>query len=167
MRSLIVILLALASSHATARAEEALHVGVDARTDLGTHHLRLPIGYRKDCLDTTLVFDPAAFLDGMHDFDLLFERFIGPRVGLLAGYRWSAIAVDGGLHHQHRTLIGVTGIGPSFFDNRLRTSFSFEVATLWVKHGGGAETEWISADRNLLDHFSLGIFLRIDYERML
>jgi hypothetical protein len=157
----------LACLGSPAHAEESLHVGLDVRTDLGTHHTRLPIGYRSGLWDTTLVFDPMAILDGEHDFDLLVEHYFGERIGVLAGYRWSAIAVDDGMHHQQRTLLGVTGIGPSFFDNRLRTKFSLEFATLWVKHGGGAETQWISADRNLIDHLSFGLFVRIEYARLL
>jgi hypothetical protein len=160
-------ILMLAALAMPAGAEELMHVGVDGRTDLGTHHLRLPLGYRTGSLDTTLVLDPLVVLDGQHDFDLNIEYFFGPRIGLLTGYRWSAIAVDQGLHHQHRTLIGVTAVGPSFFDGELRTKFSFEMATLWVKHGGGVDANWISADRNLLDSFSFGLFARIEYAHLL
>jgi hypothetical protein len=164
----LALALALASMPAVAHAERSLHVGLDLRTDLGTHHARLPLGFRSCQWDTTLVFDPLAVLDGEHDFDLLLERYLGSRIAVLAGYRWTAIAVDSGqLHNQHRTLLGVTGTGPSFFDDGLRTKFSFEVATLWVKQGGGAETDWISADRNLLDHFSFGLTLRVEYVRFL
>lgn len=165
MRLVIIIAIALASGSETAHADETLHVGLDVRTDLGTHHTRLPLGYRSGAWDTTIVLDPMVVLDGQHDFDLLVERFFGPRIGVLAGYRWSAVAVDGGLHNQQRTLIGATAIGPSFLDDQLRTRFSLEMATLWVKHGGGVDSNWISADRNLLDHFSLGLFVRIEYAR--
>jgi len=150
-----------------AHAEQSLHAGLDVRTDLGTHHTRLPLGVRTCQWDTTLVLDPMAVLDGEHDLDLFVERYLGQHVAMLAGYRWSAIAVDEGTHHQQRTTLGVTGVGPSFFGERLLTKFSLEVATLWVKHGGGAETQWISADRNLLDHFSFGLFVRIEYAHLL
>jgi hypothetical protein len=162
-----VALVGLGGLAGTAGADASMHAGLDVRTDLGTHHARLPLGYRACQWDTTLVLDPLAVLDGEHDLDLVVERYFGQRIGLLAGYRWSAISVDGGFHHQQRTLLGVTGTGPSFFDDRLRTKFSLEVATLWVKHGGGAETEWISADRNLLDHFSFGLSVRIEYAQLL
>lgn len=160
-------LVALLAVAPPAHAERSLHVGLDLRTDLGTHHARLPLGYRASQWDTTLVFDPLVVLDGQHDFDLIVERYLGSRIGVLAGYRWSAIAVDDGLHNQHRTMLGVTGVGPAFFDDRLVTKFSFEVATLWVKHGGGTDTDWISGDRNLLDQFSFGLFLRVEYARSL
>ena len=146
-----------------AYAEPALHAGADLRTDLGTHAARLALGYRDTHWGGTLVVDPMAVLDGVHDLDAIGEYFFGARVGVFLGARWTTIAVHNGVHQQERSLVGVTGIGPAFLDGRIQTSFSFEVATLWVKHGGGAETAWISADRNLLDEFSTGIFLRVDY----
>lgn len=164
---MIALAAVLAAAPSSVHAERSLHVGLDLRTDLGTHHARLPIGYRSCQWDTTLVVDPLVILDGEHDFDLLVERYVGSRIAVLAGYRWTAIAVDDGLHNQHRTLLGVTGVGPTFFGDRLLTKFSFEVDTLWVKHGGGADNDWISADRNLLDHFSVGLFLRVEYARLL
>lgn len=148
-------------------AGDHLHVGIDARTDLGTHHLRVPFGYRTGEWDTTLVIDPLAVLDGQHDFDVFVEYYAGSRIALLAGCRWTAISVADGLHHQHRTLLGVTATGPSFLDDRLLTKFSLEMPILWVKHGGGVGTNWISADRNLLDAFSFGLFVRIEYARLL
>lgn len=148
-----------------AAAERTIHAGLDVRTDLGTHHTRLALGYRACAWDTTLVVDPMVVLDGQHDLDLMVERYLGPRVAVFAGARLSTVAVDGGHHYQERSIVGVTGVGPSFFDNALRTKFSLELATLWVKHGGGAQTDWISADRNLLDHFSLGLFVRIEHAR--
>jgi hypothetical protein len=150
-----------------AAAERYVHAGLDVRTDLGTHHTRLALGYRTCVWDTTLVLDPMVVLDGQHDLDLMVEYFFGARVGVLAGLRWSAVAVADGLHHQDRTFVGITGVGPSFWDGALRTKFSLELGTLWVKHGGGAETDWISADRNLIDHFALGLFIRIEYARPL
>jgi hypothetical protein len=145
------------------------HAGLDIRTDLGTHPIRTAFGVRRQNLDGTpvvagtLVLDPYAFLDGQHDLDLLVERFFGPRIGLLAGWRWTAISVNNGILHQQRSLVGITGIGPTF--GPVQTSASLELAILWVKHGAGTMTEWISADRNLLDHFGFGLFARFDYVR--
>jgi hypothetical protein len=148
-----------------ARAEQFVHAGLDVRTDLGTHHTRIPIGIRSCAWDGTIVLDPMFVLDGEHDLDLLGEYFFGPRIGVLIGWRWSAVDVADGVHHQQRSLVGITGIGPSFFDNALRTSASLELSTLWVKHGGGVGADWISADRNLHDSFGLGLFVRIEYAR--
>ena len=139
------------------------HAGLDVRTDLGTHPIRVALGVRRGANDGTLVLDPYAFLDGQHDLDALFEHFFGPRVGILAGWRWTAISVNDGLLNQQRSVVGVTGIGPTF--GPVHTSASLELAVLWVKHGAGTMTEWISADRNLLDHVGFGLFVRFDYVR--
>jgi hypothetical protein len=159
----VMIVLLLLAGHA--RAEQWLHAGLDMRTDLGTHHTRAAFGIRTAEWDGTIVVDPMVLLDGQHDMDLIGEYFFGPRIGVFLGWRWSAIDVADGVHHQQRSIVGITGIGPSFFDDVLRTSASLELATLWVKHGGGVEMDWISADRNLHDSFGLGLFVRVEYAR--
>ena len=138
------------------------HVGIDGRTDLGAHPVRLPIGIRKGDWDGTIVLDPYAILDGQHDLDVLAEWYVGPRVGLLAGWRWTAIGIANGLVSQERALVGITGVGPTF--GRVHTSASLELATFIVAHGD-TKTEWIKADRDFLDHFSFGLFVRFDYAR--
>ena len=159
------VLVVLAILGGTAHADPYMHVGLDVRTDLGTHHTRLPIGIRTEAWDGTIVVDPMFVLDGQHDLDLLGEYFFGPRIGVFVGWRWSAVAVADGVHHQQRSLVGVTGVGPTFFDEALRTSASLELSTLWVKHGGGVDMDWISSDRNLHDSFGLGLFVRVEYAR--
>ena len=159
------VLIILAMIAGTAHADGLFHTGLDMRTDLGAHHTRLPIGIRSGQWDGTLVLDPMVALDGQHDMDLLGEYYFGPRIGVFVGWRWTAIAVANGVHHQQRSLVGVTGLGPTFFNGLMRTSASVELATLWVKHGGGVDMDWISADRNLLDSFGLGIFVRVEYAR--
>src|SRR4051812_31015908 len=72
-------------AQAPAEPTIAWHVGLDVRTDLGTHPVRVPFGFRRDDWDATIVLDPYAFLDGEHDLDVLAEWYVGPRVGLLAG----------------------------------------------------------------------------------
>ena len=146
-----------------AHADQTLHAGLDVRTDLGAHHTRLPIGMRWEKWGATAVIDPMYLLDGEHDLDLLGEYFFGPRIGVMAGWRWTTIAVNGGHHQQQRSLIGVTAVGPEFFGGRVRTSGSLELATLWVSYGGGAMTEWITAGRSIMDNFALGLFARIEY----
>lgn len=156
----IALVMLLATS---ASAERYLHTGLDIRSDLGSHAVRLPIGYRACAWDVTLVVDPLAVFDAQHDLDLLGEYYIHDRVAALFGWRWTAIAVAGGVHHQQRSVVGLTGVGPDFFDKRLRTSFSLELATLWVAHGGGTGAQWISFDRNLDDTILFGVFVRLEY----
>lgn len=144
-------------------AGNTFHTGIDVRTDLGTHHARLPLGVRWERWGATVVLDPMYLLDGEHDLDLLGEHFFGPRIGVLFGWRWSAIGLANRHHHQHRSLVGVTAVGPEFFSGRVQTSASLELAMLLVKHGGGTPTQWIAWDRSLLDHFAFGLFARIEY----
>ena len=166
MTSAKLVLLALVIEASTAHADDQLlHAGLDMRTDLGAHQMRLPLGIRTGPWDGTLVVDPMVLLDGQHDLDLIGEYFFGPRIGVFVGWRWSAIKVADGVHNQQRSLVGITGVGPSFFDGKLRTSASVELATLWVKHGGGVDMDWISADRNLHDALGVGIFVRVEYAR--
>lgn len=159
------LLLLLIACAGHAHAERWVHAGLDVRTDLGTHPVRIPIGFRSAQWDATLVVDPMFLLDGEHDMDVLGEYFFGPRIGVFLGWRWSAIDVAGGVHHQQRSLAGITGLGPTFFGDALRTSASLELATLWVKHGGGVEADWISADRDFNDSFGFGLFVRVEYAR--
>jgi hypothetical protein len=159
--SLVIVALLAGRAH----ADRIVHAGVDVRTDLGTHHTRVPLGVRSGDWDGTVVVDPMSVLDGQHDLDLFGEYHLGARMALLFGWRWSAVRVASGVHHQQRSLVGITGVGPSFFGTTLRTSASLELATLWVKHGGGAETDWISADRNMHDSFGFGLFVRVEYAR--
>ena len=79
----------------------------------------------------------------------------------------SRIGLAGGFQQQERAIVGVTGVGPDFFAKKLRTSFSFEIATLLVTHGGGTETQWISFDRTLDDSILIGIFVRAEYAHAL
>lgn len=139
------------------------HAGLDLRADLGTHQARIAAGVQTPSWDATLVLDPTYALDGEHDLDLLGERMFTRWLAVMFGWRWSALDVAGGHHHQHRSLLGVTAAFPDLACGRIRSRLTLEVATLWVKHGGGAMTDWISFDRNLLDHLSFGMFLRIEY----
>jgi len=158
MRTLI-LLLALSS---IAHADEIVFAGLDVRTDLGTHYARMPFGYRHESWKATVVFDPMYALDGEHDLDVLGEYFFD-RFGVLVGWRWSQIDLAMDHLHQQRALVGVTALGPDLWSGRIRTSASLELATLLVKHGGGAPAEWITADRGILDHFSFGLFVRVEY----
>lgn len=160
-RAIVAVLLAASAAH----ADRELHAGLDVRTDLGTHPARLSVGAGTRVWDATLVLDPMYLVDGEHDLDALVEWFPSDRVGLLLGWRWTVIDLASGHHQQQRSLIGITGVGPRFFDGRLRTSASLEFSTLWVSHGGGGDASWFDFDRDFLDRLALGLFVRIEYAR--
>lgn len=159
------VLVLLVALTATASAEREYHLGIDARTDLGTHPVRPAIGIRTCAWDTTLVFDPMYLADGEHDLDLLAEWYPNAKLALLLGWRWTVVHLSEGHHQQQRSLLGVTGVGPRFFGGRLRTSASLEFSTLWVSHGGGEGAQWFGGDRNFLDRLALGLFVRIELAR--
>jgi hypothetical protein len=150
-----------APAEARPRTSSAL-VGLDVRTDLGTHPARIPFGIRVDNWKATLVLDPMYALDGEHDLDVIGEYF-ADRFGLLIGWRWSQMDLAEGHHHQQRSLVGLTALGPELFSGRVQTSVSLELATLWVKYGGDTPTQWIPDNRNLIDHFAFGLFVRMEY----
>jgi len=163
MKHLLAAMVVAVGAGGVAGADSTWHVGVDARTDLGTHPGRLAVGMRHCVWDGTLVVDPMAVLDGEHDLDALAEWYPDERFALLFGWRWTAISVAEGILHQQRSLLGLTAVGPSFFGKRVRTSASLELETLWVKHGADTQTEWIGINRNFMDHVGLGLFVRVEY----
>lgn len=163
MKRLLLAIAVVSSAGGIAAADSTWHLGVDARTDLGTHPGRLAVGMRHCVWDGTLVVDPMAIVDGEHDLDALADWYFDDRIALMLGWRWSVISVASGYLQQQRSLVGLTGVGPSFFGKRVRTSASLELETLWVKHGADTETEWIGINRNFMDHVGLGLFVRVEY----
>jgi hypothetical protein len=159
----LLVAMAVVSGIGLARADSTWHVGVDARTDLGTHPGRLAVGMRRCVWDSTLVVDPMALLDGEHALDALADWYFDDRLALMLGWRWSVISVAEGYLQQQRSLVGITGLGPTFFDRRVRTSLSLELETLWVKYGAETKSEWIGINRNFMDHVGLGLFVRVEY----
>lgn len=146
------------------RAATAFHGGLDLRTDLGTHQFRLAAGLARGAWDFSVVLDPLVVADGQHDIDLFAERmFWDDRVGVLFGWRMTTVAIADGLFHQQRSLLGLTAALPDLAGGRIRSRWSLELATLWVKHGAGTDPEWIAGDRGLFDHFGFGMFVRIEY----
>ncbi len=168
MKSSALILALIAACTTSAAAERVVHAsrwhaGINLRADLGTHQARLAAGVETSSWDATLVLDPSYLLDGEHDLDLLAERRFAPWLAAAFGWRWSTIDVADGHHHQQRSIVGVTAAFPDLASGRIRSRLTLELATLWVKHGGGSQRDWISFDRNLLDHLAFGMFLRIEY----
>jgi hypothetical protein len=157
--AMVVALTQRASAEST---KSAVSIGLDVRSDAGTHVARVPLGIRLDSWKASVVIDPIYALDGQHDFDAIAEYFFD-RFGVLVGWRWSQVDLADSHHHQQRSLVGATAVGPQFLSGRIQTSASFELATLWVKHGGDTPTQWLPSDRSLLDHFAFGLFVRIEY----
>jgi hypothetical protein len=147
-----------------AAADPQWHAGLVLRPELGTHPVRAGGGIQLAHLDTTLVLDPMFWTDGQHDIDLLLHWLPCPRGwGVLGGWRTSAIGLLGGYQLQEKLLVGISAPLPDLGPFRVR--WSFELATLVVKHGGDLPTDWISfaTGRDFIDLVNFGTFVSIEY----
>jgi hypothetical protein len=159
---MILTLTALLGSARAASAEREVHGGLDLRTDLRAHPVRVPVGLRVDAIDVTVVLDPLVLADGQHDGDITVEWTpCGSPVAWLAGWRTSSIDLAEGRQWQHRSLVGGTTalgeLGP------LRARFGAELSVFWVAHGAELPTAWLDLDRSITDRVRLGMFVRVEY----
>ncbi len=145
-----------------AHADRELHTGLEVRTDLRTHPVRIPFGVRFGRLDASIVLDPLVFADSQHDGDLTLEwRRCAGAPALLVGWRTSTIGLAGGHQWYESSIVGVTAqlARRDWFSAR----FGAELAVLWVKHGGDLPTSWIGLDRAITDRLRVGMFVRLEY----
>lgn len=157
--ALVALALVLLAPPATA---DTWHAGLNLRADSGAHPIRVGGGYQWRAADATLVLDPMFWTDGQHDLDAL-VNLRPTRLGLLTGWRTSFIGIAGGHQAQHKLLVGVSAplpdVGP------LRARWSFELATMVVKHGGALPTKWIgfASGRDFIDLINFGMFVTVEY----
>ncbi len=148
----------------TAHAEMRWHAGLNLRAELSTHPIRVGAGVQFDHVDTTLVLDPMFWTDHQHDIDALAFWAPCPRAwGLFGGWRTSSIGILGGRQLQQKLLLGVGAPLPQLGPFRAR--WSFELATVIVKHGAGLPSDWISfaSGRDFIDLVNFGMFVSIEY----
>ena|SRR5688572_6119572 len=144
------------------------HAGLDLRVDQGAHPIRTGIGIERGRHDLTLVLDPMFWTDGQHDIDALaYWKLSSAGWGFLYGWRTTAISLMGGHQFQEKLLLGIGAPLPFFGHLPLRARWSFELASLVVKHGAGLPRQWISFDegRDFIDLLNFGMFVTIEYER--
>ncbi len=162
MTCLVVLLLA---GHARA---DGWHAGLNLRVDQGSHPIRAGGGVTLGRHDLTLVLDPMAWTDGQHDIDALaYYRLATAGWSLLYGWRTTAIALADGHQYQEKLLLGFGAPLPFFGHLPLRARWSFELASLVVKHGAGLPRQWISFDsgRDFIDLLNFGMFVTFEYEK--
>ncbi|MEY3014855.1 MAG: hypothetical protein RIT45_3590 [Pseudomonadota bacterium] len=143
-------------------------VGVDLRTEVGTHPARIAVGGRRGAFDVVAVVDPMAVTDGQIDSDVhLVWRPSGRAASAswagLLGWRTTAIGSLGGGHQlQQKLLLGTVAPLPTFFSGRLQPNLGAELAVRVVKHGGGLPTETIgfSSGRAYIDQMQFALWLR-------
>jgi hypothetical protein len=141
------------------------HTGLNLRTDFGTHPIRIDGGLCIGDWDFILVLDPMFFTDGQHDIDLLAEWEFSTGWALLFGWRSTIISIADGHQWQQKSVAGMAARLPDLITGTLRAQWGFEVAFLWVKHGGGLPAAGISfkSFRHVSDHFNFGLFVRFEY----
>ena len=154
---------AAAAAPAATQANRDWHVGLNLRTDFGTHPWRLDGGVRIRRFDFIVVVDPMAFLDGQHDLDLLATMEFAPGWAYLAGWRATAIMVAGGTQWQEKSILGLVVSPEPLAHGHIRAHFGVELDILWVKHGGGLPTKTLDFQRDDLDFFNFGMFARFEY----
>lgn len=157
--------IALAIAAPAAARADAWHAGLNLRADPGTHPIRAGGGAEIGPLDTALVLDPMWWTDGQHDIDLLATWRVSSRgLGILTGWRTSAIGIADGHQLQQKLVLGVGGPIP-IFGAPLRMRWAFELATVVVKHGAGLPTETLSFEsgRDFVDLVNFGMFVTVEY----
>lgn len=143
----------------------SVNFGLNLRTDLGAHPLRFDLGFRTKRTDYVLVLDPMFWTDGQSSTDFLFGWRFTNHVQPIAGWRLNTIRLPEGRQLQQNLLLGVALDLPTFWRNRLRGQWGFELAMTLVKHGGGLPSETISfaSARSYLDLMNFGMFARFDF----
>lgn len=142
-----------------------LEFGLNLRTDLGVHPLRVDIGFRLPKLEVLLIADPMFVFDKQSSTDLIFF-FTPKKVHPYAGWRMTTIGLVDGRQFQQNLLVGVGLALPEFLDGRLRGQWGFELAMATVKHGGGLPSETLSfgSARSYLDLVNFAMFARYDFQ---
>lgn len=146
-----------------APGNRVFHLGINLRTDIGTHPFRFDFGVRTGALDVTLVLDPMIMIDGQHDADLMIA-YAKPWAPF-AGYRLTTVALAGATHKQHKALVGLAANLPTIGSGAVAGQWGVEMSTLLVKHGADLPTESVfsSNGRDFIDLLNFGMFLRFEY----
>ncbi len=164
----IAIALVWVVAAASAAMADDWHAGVNLRSELGTHPVRVDGGVRFGRLDLIAVLDPMFWTDGEADVDVVAVVRVAPSgYGVLAGWRPASIAIGDLRQFQHSLLVGA--IGPLPRVGPLELAWGVEVAAVVVKHGGGLPTETLSIGdtSEVGDNINATMFLRVGYARAL
>jgi len=162
------LLLTLPSQARADGLDRSWHAGINLRTELGTHPMRINGGMRIDPLELNLVLDPMFWTDGQHDLDLVGTTSVNESgLGVLVGLRSTSIGLSGGRHFHELLLLGISAPLAGFGD-ALGATWGFELGTVVLKHGAGLPTETISfaSGRDFIDLVNFAMFVRFDYENV-
>jgi hypothetical protein len=161
-----VIVVAVLGVAGVTRADTSLHAGLNLRADSGAHAVRAIGGMDTGPLDVSVTLDPMVVFDGQFDADLMTTTKISEGGwGILAGWRSTAIGIQGGRQLQEKLVLGVTAPLPRISDLPIRARWGFEGAAVIVKHGGGLPTDWIKFEqgRDFVDLINFGMFITVEF----
>jgi hypothetical protein len=160
-------LMAIASTaHADPPTERLAFVGIDARTDLGTHAFRASTALRIRCVWLSLVVDPHGLVTHtQHDTDVLAEWPVwGKPYAIITGWRSESVPLLGTRYWGQKAFIGASAEVPHRLWDRIRFRFSAELAFTVLQHGEGLPTIWAwQHDEFIRNSFDVGMFLRVEY----
>ena len=141
------------------------HAGLNLRSELGAHAIRVDGGVRLGRLDLIAVLDPMWWTDGECDVDIVGAIAIGRGYEVYGGWRPASIALDDGRQFQHAALVGVFAPLPTL--GPVELTWGFEIGTVIVKHGGGLPSDVISFDStaDVGDNVNVSMFLRVGVGR--
>lgn len=142
-----------------------LHAGLNLRTDLGVHPLRLDMGGQFSEFDLVLVLDPMFWTDKQSNTDLLVQWRNSSGISPIVGWRLTTISLQGGLQLQQNLVLAAAADLPKLWDGHISGQAGLELATVVLKHGADLPPELISfaSARHYLDLVNFALFLRLEY----
>ena len=150
----------------SARAETAVHAGLNLRADSGAHPFRAMAGVDTGPVDISLTLDPMILFEGQFDADLLTTtRLSDSGWGAVLGWRTTAIGVVGGWQYQEKLVLGIGAPLGRIASLPIRARWNFEAVAVVVKHGADLPTDWISFEqgRDFIDLINFGMFVTFEY----
>ena len=148
----------------TGRADTSWHAGLNLRSELGTHPIRIDGGVQLGKVDLIGVLDPMYWTDGEVDIDLIAAVHVVKGYAVFGGWRPASIGIaQDERQFQHALLLGALGPLPKL--GPIELQWGFEVATVVVKHGGSLPTDMLSLGSmaDVGDNVNVSMFLRVGY----
>ena len=131
-----------AHSGKTASDAALWHAGVEVRPGYAVRPLRIGGGIGHEQLEARLVFDPLAFVDGIHDLDVSGAYRLGDSgYSLSAGWRATTVFLTDGSEWQHSVLLGALARLPTLGLASFRALFGLELSAMLFRHGGGVPAQ--------------------------
>lgn len=145
--------------------ERRFHIGLEGRSDLWRHPLRLATGVSFGALDLTLITDPGVIFDGKHEADLLVGWWFIPHAWQLAiGFRNSSMPVLHGRRYDEALVLGLDAALPKLDGKHLRATVGVTLALDLYRHGGGIPARSLpSRVPDLADFISFGFNARFEW----